>query len=106
MTSTDRHILNVFAARIRERHPRASIWAFGSRARGEGTWESDLDVCVVIDQPASRAVKDWIGDVAWDVGFAKDRVLATVVFERKAFEEGPQSVSPLVDSVRREGIAA
>lgn len=106
MNATDQHLLNTFAVRIRQQYPAARLWAFGSRARGEATWESDLDVCVVLDQPVTRSMKDWIGEVAWDVGYEADRIITTVVFERRAFEEGPQSVSPLVDTILREGVAA
>jgi uncharacterized protein len=45
MTKRDRSILEIFAARVRQHFPEARIWAFGSRARGDATWESDLDVC-------------------------------------------------------------
>ena len=106
MNVTDRHLLDTFAERVRQRYPEAQLWAFGSRARGEATWESDLDVCVVLDKAVTRAVKDWIGEVAWEVGYEADLIITTVVFERRAFEEGPQSVSPLVDNILREGVAA
>jgi len=106
MNATDRHLLDTFAARVRQRYPEARLWAFGSRVRGEATWESDLDVCLVLDRPVTRSMKDWIGEVAWDVGYEADRLITTVVFERRAFEEGPQSVSPLVATILREGVAA
>ena len=106
MDPVDRHILEDFAALVRARFPGARVRAFGSRVRGDATRESDLDVCVVLDQPATREVKDWIDDVAWEAGFKADRILNTLVFERRAFEEGPVSVSPLVTHILRKGVAA
>ena len=35
MADRDRQILELFAARVRERFPDADVWAFGSRARGD-----------------------------------------------------------------------
>ena len=106
MTAADRKTLDDFASRVRERYPEARVWAFGSRARSDHTTQSDLDVCIVLDRPVSRTDKDWVGDVAWDVGFHDDRVISTIVFEREAFEVGPQAISPLVERIRQEGVAA
>ncbi len=98
-------ILREFAENVRAVYPKARIWAFGSYVKDTETKESDLDVCVVIGQmtPDDRLT---ISDVAWEVGFAHDLHLSTIVISEKDFEQGPVSVSPLLDAVRNEGIAA
>ena len=103
---SDRQILDLFARQVRARFPEAQIWAYGSRACGDATWESDFDIAIVLDQPVTRSVKNWIGDVAWEVGFEADRIIITVVFERQQFEQGPPSVSPLVANILHEGVLA
>ena len=105
MADRDRRILDLFAARVRERFPDADVWAFGSRARGDATWESDLDVCVV-DNHLTHADDYTIGDIAWEVGFEHGLVIIPVCFTREAFEHGPMSASTLVANILREGIAA
>ena len=50
MTDHDRSILEICAARVCQHFPEARIWAFGPRARGDATWESDLDVRVEVEQ--------------------------------------------------------
>jgi len=47
MSKQDRKILDQFTSLVRERFPDARIWAFGSRARGNATWESDFDICII-----------------------------------------------------------
>jgi predicted nucleotidyltransferase len=105
MSKEDRKILNKFSARVHERFSDARIWAFGSRARGEATWDSDFDVFVVlskVDQKADR----WIRDIAWEIGFENDRVITTVLIDKEQFENGPMSESTIVANVLREGISA
>ena len=40
----DRRLLELFASRVRRLVPKAAIWAFGSRARGNPDPDSDLDL--------------------------------------------------------------
>jgi predicted nucleotidyltransferase len=105
MNLDDREIFTIFAARVRERFPDARLWAFGSRARGGAGWDSDFDICVVVDCLDAKTDQA-LSDIAWEVGFARDRVITVVPFSREAFERGPFSESTLVETIRREGIAA
>jgi predicted nucleotidyltransferase len=92
MSKQDRRIFHEFTARIRQRFPDARIWAFGSRARGVATWDSDFDVCIVLDR--------------LEVGFQNECVITTVAFDADQFENGPMSESTLVANIIREGLAA
>jgi predicted nucleotidyltransferase len=105
MSKEDRKILNQFSARVHERFSDARVWAFGSRARGDATWDSDFDVFVVlseVDQKAERLIRD----IAWEVGFENERVITTVLIDKEQFENGPMSESTIVDNILREGISA
>jgi predicted nucleotidyltransferase len=105
MTPADKIILEDLAGRVRSRYPKARLWAFGSRARGGADWDSDFDVCIVL--PVSdAAAEEYIRDMAWEVGFEKERVITTVVFCESEFERGPMSESTLVENILSEGIAA
>ncbi len=105
MEREHKQILREFAEKVRTRYHGAQIWAFGSYARGTATTESDLDICVVIPGMLhqDRLV---ISDLAWEIGLIHDLYLSTVVFSEDDFKRGAVSVSPLLDAVRNEGIAA
>ena len=98
-------ILEEFGKKVRSVYPKAQIWAFGSYVRGTATAESDLDICVVIPQ-MHHEDRLAISDMAWEVGFAHDLHISTVVFSDIDFMHGPVSASPLLDGIRSEGVAA
>jgi len=105
MTERDRHILEVFASRIRAEFPDAQIWIYGSRARGDTHEGSDYDMCVVVNQMDDAADRR-IMDIAFEIGWELEALITTVTYSRDQFEHGPHSVSPLVLNIRKEGIAA
>ena len=105
ISEEDRKILDEFTSRVRERFSDARVWAFGSRARGGATWESDFDIFIVLSE-VDKKTDRWIRDLAWEVGFENDRVITTVLLDRAQFEHGPMSESTLVANILREGISA
>ena len=105
MSKEDRKILNEFSARIHERFSDARIWAFGSRARGDATWDSDFDIFIVLSE-VDQEIERWIRDIAWEVGFENERVITTVLIDKEQFETGPMSESTIVENILREGISA
>jgi len=105
MSKEDRKILDIFKARVLERHSDARIWAFGSRARGDATWESDFDIFIVLSE-VGHEIDRWIRDTAWEVGFENDRIITTILLDNEQFEHGPMSESTIVANILREGISA
>ncbi len=72
---------------------------FGSRARGEGHEESDLDVLVVVRR-SSRALRNAVLDVAADVEARTGLSLSPVVMD----EESLARSLPLRGAVLRDGV--
>lgn len=105
MNQTDRQVLDEFARRVRREFPDARIWAYGSRARGTAGPESDLDICVVaagLDEAGDTRIRD----IAWEISLDREIVICALTFSEQEFTTGPLSVSPIVASIRREGVAA
>ena len=76
-----------------------ALTLFGSRARGEGRDDSDLDVLVVVHS-LTREERRAVLDDAADVGLAHDLVLSPVVVDAAAWNAGV----PLAQSVVRDGV--
>ena len=105
MTKEDRKIFKQFTDRVHERFSDARVWAFGARARGDATWESDFDLFIVLSE-VDHKIDRWIRDIAWEVGFENDRVITTILIDKLEFESGPMSESTIVENILREGISA
>lgn len=105
MNRKDNNLLEKFARQVRQIYPESIIWAFGSRALGVASEDSDLDVCVVLNT-INDDIRDSISDIAWEIGFNHDVFISTVVFSREMFEKGPASASPLVKTILEEGVMA
>ena len=103
MEEQDKHILEVFAARVREQFPQARIWAFGSRARGNAHGDSDFDVCVVLEH-CHREDKKALRRIAWEVAFEYGPIFNTLIFADEEFRKGPISASTLVQNILNERI--
>ncbi|MEW6669395.1 MAG: nucleotidyltransferase domain-containing protein [Thermodesulfobacteriota bacterium] len=105
LSEKDKRVFSQFASSVQDRFPRARVWAFGSRARGDAALESDLDVCVVVPE-LDDATDKAITDIAWEVGFENDVIISTVTYSDDEFEKGPCSESPLVREILTTGMPA
>jgi len=79
------------------------IRLFGSRARGEGSDDSDLDVALVVSAAGRRRRYD-VYDLAFDIGLQHDVALAPLVIDRAHLDDlrGRELLFPR--ELDREGI--
>lgn len=104
LNPTDRKIAAVFKERlIQAGIPVQRVVVYGSRARGDFTSESDLDVCLVVD-----AIDDQIGRtisrIAWEVGYQLNRIITTVEYTPEQLERTPLRSSPFVRAIQQQGV--
>jgi hypothetical protein len=77
---------------------------FGSKARGEATPESDIDVMIEVED-YNPAVESGIDDLIFSINVEFDCFISAVIFGRKELEEGPLGESPLYRVIAKEGVA-
>lgn len=80
-----------------------SLRLFGSRARGEGTEESDLDVLVVL-QKKDRAVCRRIVEESLEVDLVYDTNLAPTILSADEYRQNQEYGTPFYRNVEREGV--
>ena len=84
--------------------PLRQMLLYGSRARGDHSEESDMDVCLVLES-FSPALEESINRIAWEVGFEAGVVISTIEFTADELRDSPLRSSPLVKAIRKEGVA-
>lgn len=105
MLLKDRELLEVFARRLKEINPKANVWAFGSRARGDANSSSDFDILVVLPEVNSTQ-KKIISEIAWEISYEHEILIAPVVYSSEKFNYPAIQKSSFIQNILREGIAA
>ncbi|HEX5720033.1 MAG TPA: nucleotidyltransferase domain-containing protein [Thermoanaerobaculia bacterium] len=103
ISAADRKIARTLRQRLAQDVKIEDFRVYGSRVRGEATPDSDLDVYLVVTE-LNPALRRWIDEIAWEVGFDNDRVISTLVTTRRGLEQGPFGAQPVVQTIEREGI--
>jgi len=103
LSIADREIAQRFKQRLQQIAPLLTLWVYGSRARGDATAESDLDVLIELES-ITPALRQHIRELAWEVGFDQDRVISTLVTTREQLDHGLLRADPLISNLQREGV--
>ena len=88
---------------LRAKYHAVDFYVYGSKARGDATPESDIDVMIELEEYTPE-IESAIDDLVFDINLAHDCFISTVMFSKKVLEEGPLGESPLYKAIAREGI--
>jgi predicted nucleotidyltransferase len=102
MNSRDFTIARNFKQLVQQRVIPLDVRVFCSRARGDATADSDLDVFVVVED-ATRDIEKFVSDCAWEAGFEQDEVIVPVVVSQDKIM-GSLKESVFILNVYREGV--
>jgi uncharacterized protein len=104
LKDNERQALQRFKELAGKKIPLLDIRLYGSKARGDGRDDSDLDIMVVTEENNPQVRSD-IYDLCFELDLEYDTFLSATIFEQRELEEGPLSESPLYKAVMREGIS-
>lgn len=88
---------------LADKVPLEEIKIYGSRARGDFSPESDLDVCLILRE-TSPEIEAQISRLAWEVGFKHQIIITTVEYTPEAWYNSPLKESPFIKAINQEGI--
>jgi predicted nucleotidyltransferase len=81
-----------------------SFRIFGSCAREEEAFDSDIDVFIEVETLTQQAKKQ-IREITWQIGLDTESVISPLIFSRDEIENSALRSSPIVLNIIREGIA-
>ena len=89
--------------RISKLTPLIDFRLFGSRARGDGDDDSDMDIFMEFET-IDKALKNKIKNAAWEITLESGIVVTTLLFSRDEIENSPLRSSPIIRTIMEEGI--
>ena len=80
-----------------------SVVLFGSVARNEASFESDIDVALMVNEPMTETVKNAIMEWSTDLDLKYDRVFSVIDIECQKYDEWKLAL-PFYKNIEKEGI--
>ena len=104
LSAADRTIALAFKRQIDKVSLVRDLRVYGSRARGDATLESDMDIYVEVDTitPETRTK---ISEIAWKLSLEMGLVISTLVVTRDQLEWGPIGANPIMRCIMQEGVS-
>jgi predicted nucleotidyltransferase len=105
LNSNEQKAIQTFLTRLRTHYPDRVFQAilFGSKARGDGQPDSDIDILLVVDSDKWR-FQHAISDVASDVSLEYSVLIGPRVIGQANWKEMAQERFSLYENVAREAI--
>ncbi len=76
---------------------------FGSRARGDSSLGSDLDVFIEIPN-LTYELRDKIFNIAWELSFENEIMISTLLSTSKMMVNSPFAANPILRTIQAEGV--
>lgn len=91
---------------LKQNFPVNEVKLFGSKARGDDTPESDIDLLVLTSRKISWHERNKMTDFLYDVQMKYDVVISLLVIPSKDWTSGLPSALPIHDVIEKESVAA
>jgi predicted nucleotidyltransferase len=103
LRKNEKQAVNALKAQINSHYPLLNFRVYGSKARGDSSPDSDIDVMIEIPE-LNPSIQSDIYDMAFDVNLTYNCFISVVIFSRVEIEHGPLSESPIYKVIMKEGV--
>lgn len=102
MNKKDLSIARSLKCLVQEHISPLDVMVFGSRARGDASTDSDMDIFILVEH-ATRDIEKFVSECAWEAGFINDVHIVPVVVGKDKIE-GKLQESVFIKNVYRDGV--
>jgi uncharacterized protein len=97
-------MLNRISKAIHSKDPKAEVYLFGSRARGNNRKNSDWDILILIDNKrVTNEIEDHFRDDLYDIELESGQIISTFIYPKEYWKHN-LSFFPLYKNVIKEGV--
>lgn len=104
LSAGDRVAIAAVARLLRERYPVEEVILFGSKARGDDTPESDIDLLVLTSRELSWPERGQMVTAAVDVAVDHEVLIELTIAARERWLGGAGQALPIRREVQRDGV--
>jgi len=103
LRENEKRAIKILKEELVKRFGLIELRLFGSKARGEGGAESDIDVMIKVAE-INPEVEALIDDIIFKINLENDSLISAIIFGKRELEEGPLSESPIYKVIQKEGV--
>ena len=103
LTNNEERALKRLRDELYVKYPIIDLRLYGSKARGEGRQESDIDIMIELPD-YDRAMVEEIDDIVYRINLEHDVFISVLVFGKDELEKGPMSESPIYKAIQKDGV--
>ncbi|OHD68399.1 MAG: hypothetical protein A2W19_14375 [Spirochaetes bacterium RBG_16_49_21] len=104
LSPNEKRAIELLKKKLMSRFNIIEMKLYGSKARGDHTPESDIDIMIELEERDYKLESD-IFSVIYDINLENDVFITPLFMSRRQIVEGPLSESPLYKSIKREGLS-
>lgn len=104
ITKNEKQALDKLIAQLRASWPRVKAKIFGSKVKGMGDEESDLDILILLPEEVTENIRRKIIHKVFDINLIHDTNLSPLIISEGQWESRPTSLLPIHAFIEEEGI--
>ncbi len=104
LTSKEKQAIQEVSLVLNKKFPVARIILFGSKARGDATSESDIDLLILTNYKMGRNERHKITHEVFEINLKHDVCISTIVLSQDEWDNGLHSVLPIHQEISEYGV--